>query len=156
MKSDELYHYGRKGQKWGEHIFEKDKSSSGGRTLVRAKKSLSKNSKKLGSFLMKKRSDRKEIRRLTKKKNVKKMTNKELDERLNRIKKENEYKREVKNSKPKSKALDALRKITVDPTINIASQAFKSGEAWAANKVIDYVNEDRVDKFERVYANNKK
>lgn len=38
--SDELYHYGRKGMKWGQNIFGKKRNASKGRVIAKKKKSL--------------------------------------------------------------------------------------------------------------------
>lgn len=93
--TSELYHYGRKGMKWGQNIFGKKRSSgSSAPTTLRGKIEAKKKAKaKAKAAEEKKRKAEAEARELTKRKSVKKMSDAELKDRINRLKMEDDYRK---------------------------------------------------------------
>lgn len=85
--SDELYHYGRKGMKWGQNIFGKPKSGSKGRVVAK-KKSLLDKAKEAQAAKKKAKADAAEAER---KKDPRNMSDADLRKAIDRKRLENEY-----------------------------------------------------------------
>lgn len=96
--SDELYHYGRKGMKWGEHIFGKPRSGSKGKVVAKKKptdatpeakkKSLS---EKIAESKKAKAEAAAKAAEEARKRDPKNMTDEEIRKAIDRKKLENEY-----------------------------------------------------------------
>ena len=87
--SDELYHYGRKGMKWGQHIFGKPRGGSKG-TVVAKKKSLSDKAKEAKEAKKKAAAAAAEAER---KKDPRNMSDEDLRKAISRKQLENEYRK---------------------------------------------------------------
>ena len=87
---DELYHYGRKGMKWGQHIFGKVRTSLGNR---RARKAA-----------MKEASKRERAENKARNKSVRGMTSDEIKQRMERMQLEKDYKKLLEDTSNSSKA----------------------------------------------------
>lgn len=85
--SDELYHYGRKGMKWGQNIFGKPRSGSKGRVVAK-KKSLLDKAKEAQAAKKKAKADAAEAER---KKDPRNMSDADLRKAIDRKRLENEY-----------------------------------------------------------------
>ena len=88
VNSDELYHYGRKGMKWGQNIFGKKRSASKGRVIVKKKKSLLDRAKEAQAAKKKAKEEAAEAER---KKDPRNMSDADLRRAIDRKKLENEY-----------------------------------------------------------------
>lgn len=95
FNNDELYHYGRKGMKWGQSIFGSKKSSSSGKSKADKERAAKRQARK--ERWAKEREERRKIRkekRSTKnlrKKSVKDMTDDELKKAISRLELEKRY-----------------------------------------------------------------
>lgn len=87
--SDELYHYGRKGMKWGQNIFGKPRSGSKGRVVAK-KKSLSDKAKEAKEAKKKAKAAEAEVER---KKDPRNMSDDDLRKAISRKQLENEYRK---------------------------------------------------------------
>ena len=98
--TSELYHYGRKGMKWGQHIFGKQHSSgTAAPTTLRGKIEEKKKARaKAKAAEEKQRKAEAKARELTKHKSVKKMSDAELKDRINRLKMEDEYRKLMRDN----------------------------------------------------------
>ena len=85
--SDELYHYGRKGMKWGQHIFGKPRSGSKGRVVAK-KKSLLDKAKEAKAAKQKAKAEAAEAER---KRQPQNMSDDELRKAIARKQLENQY-----------------------------------------------------------------
>lgn len=135
--NDELYHYGRLGMKWGQHIFG-NKSSGGGKSLPGGlkEKLSSRKKKKQTQELLKKSS-----RSAQQKPSSKTMTDDELRSRINRMQLEKQYNQlhSELNPTPKSKKqqiTDIISKSASRASENLLTQAFNSAGSGVGNKVI--------------------
>lgn len=95
IESNELYHHGVKGQKWG--VIRKGLRSVGKRTLVRTTR---RGQKYVQSILAKNKEIKNSVKN-TKKKDPSKMTDAELKSANARLRLENEYLKEYKKRYPK-------------------------------------------------------
>lgn len=140
---NELYHYGRKGMKWGQNIFGR-RNSSGSGTKKSTTKSISsriskanKQRKKAKAQEDKKKQEVKEANKIKKKK-VSEMTDDELQSRINRLQMEKQYRDLEASLYPKkgenfiSQALKDAAKGSVN---NLAGQAFDTIGGEAINKI---------------------
>lgn len=144
IRPDELYHYGRKGMKWGMNIFGKIKTN-------RLNKQRSENLKKARAAKAERRSKISSDRM-----SPKKMTDKELQERIDRLSLEKKYKdavRESRSAQSRGKRfLDKFLDFTVDKVAenaaaDVVAQAMKVLVVKGTNMMFD----DEV-----VFTNNKK
>lgn len=150
---NELYHYGRKGMKWGQRIFGKDKLTLGGMR-----------NKTGGRYPWGKGAEKKPPSSKPKKKSLSEMSNSELEEYVVRMEKRRSLERRYNDLQPKQKARG--RKIATDlikstgnlvvnkiakPAIeDIGRQAAKSLLAKNVNEVLKFSDDLKV------YPNNKK
>lgn len=103
--SDELYHYGRKGMKWGQHIFGKVKTGAkkaGKKTAELAKAGYKKASTahKIHQAEKKAKEAAKEAAKRAKITDWKKLTDDELKARIARLDMEKQYKELLKKTEP--------------------------------------------------------
>lgn len=85
--SDELYHYGRKGMKWGQHIFGKPRSGVKGKVIAK-KKSLLDKAKEAKAAKQKAKAEAAEAER---KRQPQNMSDTDLRKAIDRKRLENEY-----------------------------------------------------------------
>lgn len=157
--SDELYHYGRKGMKWHQHIFGKDNKNSSGAKKKKAseldrlkKRAIEKHQAKKQrkhDESQKKQLEKKETRERLKAdmKSPKKMSDAELKSRIERLKMEKDYKDLLNNTSGISKG----KKF-------VANVLEKSGESLAI-QVVNHLGSKGLNKMfgeEVIFANNKK
>lgn len=100
---DELMHYGRKGMKWGQHIYGSDKKSS---SSSRSRKKRKSSNSKVKDFIEKRRASKKQKKASEKiaSKSVKSMSMEELLEQTRRLEAERDYlnlKKKVSDLEPK-------------------------------------------------------
>lgn len=111
----ELYHHGRKGMKWGQHIFGAAKSVSG---KIKARKVKKQRQKALAKAREKKKINEQRMKDAVNGKiNIKEMTDKELSARLARLSLENEVK------KAEGKPEKSLKNVVVDDVVKPAAIA---------------------------------
>ena len=155
--NDELMHYGRKGMKWGEHIYGQVKTA---RTNRQRNKNLAK-ARKAKAEKYKTAEERKKAINAGKIK-PKDMTDDELKDRIERLKNEQRYKELMNDTKQvnankgkaflKSAAMGPGKKIFFDTSVDIAAQTFK---AIGVKKVNEILRKKGLG-AEVVYTNNKK
>lgn len=150
--SDELYHYGRKGMKWGQHIFGKVKAA---RTTRKRKAALVKAraTKAANKAAAEKRAKDIEKGKIS----AKKMTDAELKKRMERLQLEKNYTDLVnqvdanRNNRGKrfvNKFLDStVDKVAENAAADVVAQAIKVVLTAGANKAFGK---------EEVFTNNKK
>lgn len=140
---DELYHYGRKGMKWGQNIFGR-RNSSGSVSKKSITKSISsriskanKQRKKAKAQEDKKKQEVKESNKIKKKK-VSEMTDDELRSRINRLQMEKQY-RDLEASlypkKGESYITKALKDAGQSSLKNLSEQAFDTIGGETINKI---------------------
>ena len=130
---DELYHYGRKGMKWGQHIFGKERSSG---TKKRKKESGVVDAvKKMTANRKQKKAVKAETERQKKlkKKKISDMTDDELRERIARLELEKRY-RDL-TPKDTSKGKSFLSNMLESSAKNIGTQATTYAMGYAVNRV---------------------
>lgn len=112
--ANELYHYGRKGMKWYQTIF--SKQSSGGPSTTKYGGGSDGKSKAASS-----KSE------MTPKRDIKKMSNQELQDIISRINLEKQYKQLMAEMsvKKKSKFAEMTRKILVDVATELSKEYLK-------------------------------
>lgn len=133
----ELYHYGRKGMKWGQHIFGKVKSGAGKVKAVAKKHSEKKTAKKAAKIAA-------ERAKIT---SSRKLTNEELEARIKRLKLEKEYVDLVKDTSTITAGKKFVNEVLTNSGKNLAGQVLNHYGATILNRMIG----DEV-----IYANNKK
>ena len=155
--NDELMHYGRKGMKWGEHIYGQVKTA---RTNRQRKKNLAK-ARKAKAEKYKTAEERQKALNSGKIK-PKDMTDDELKDRIERLKSEQRYAELMNDAKQaninkgkaffKSAAMGPGKKIFFDTSVDIAAQTFK---ALGVKKVNEILNKKGFE-GEIVFTNNKR
>lgn len=155
MENDnELYHYGRKGMKWGQHIFADMKAR---KTVRQRKKNLEK--ARVAKVDKAKRARDVELGKIP----AKKMTNEELEARIARLRTEETYRKLLqdqtavnKGKSAVSKILtDAGKKIFVDTAVDVAAQAVKQLMVSKTNNQFKKYF-DNADLPDVVFTNNKR
>lgn len=139
--NDELYHYGRKGMKWGQHIFGKVKNAAVGAGRF---------AKNTATDIKNKRAAKEEAERKAQRAkitNPKKLTDDELKERIARLQKEKEYKDLLKNTAASKRGHEFVTDIMESIGKNLFTQVGNHYGAEALNKMIGK---------EVIFANNKK
>lgn len=149
MSEDELMHYGRKGMKWGQHIFGSVKAA---KTKRKRKKNLEK-ARQAKVEKQKAEAERKAKLKAGKLK-PKDMTTDELKDFIARRKLEEEYKSLNRQqwSKGKSFAARVANNMLVPAAEDVGRQLAKSGMVFVANKALGL--DEKPDY--KAYANNKK
>ena len=133
--TDELYHYGRKGMKWYQNIFSKDKSGSSGKKSGDSDDS--EGGKKAGSSSKPSSS----------KKTVKDMSDEELNMAIKRLEMEKRYSDLVKSATPqeKNKAKEFVVDVVEKSGKNIATQFVTYSMGVAVNKAFEKAfNDDKI------------
>lgn len=127
---EELYHYGRKGMKWGQHIFGKAKSY-----VVKRKKS--KQLEKARDAKAKKQKEAAERKKLVEsgRLSVKKMTDDEIRTKMERMQLEKDYKKLLSETSKAQKGKDFVGKVMERSGENIATQFTTYAMGAAVNKV---------------------
>lgn len=141
MSEHELYHYGRKGMKWGQHIFGKKTASAIRRTKKKLKVAMN-------NYKHKKAEKAAELEKKRPKK-VSEMTDEELTNRLKRLRMEEEFRRLSPEPKKGTKdfiegfvtkhGTDLANKIASKATQSIADAMFKT-ESPAKEKEISVLD----------------
>lgn len=139
MENNELYHYGRKGMKWYQNIFTKDKSGD--------------SSKKSGDFddseggKKASSSSKASSESSSSKKTVKDMTDDELNVAIKRLEMEKRYSDLVKSATPqeKNKAKEFVMDVVEKSGKNIATQFVTYSMGIAVNKAFEKAfNDDKI------------
>lgn len=141
--NSELYHYGRKGQKWGQHIFGKEQSSSG-TTRTTKKKSAnpivaSIKKKRRAKQLAQRKEAAARARVEASKKKPAELTEKELRERIARLELEKKYADLMKQTgqTKQDKGRKFVAEVLEKSAKNIATQAVTYAMGAAVNKAFE-------------------
>lgn len=147
---DELYHYGRQGMKWGQHIF-------GGIKARRAAKRRAANLKKAREVRAanKKAAAERAEKVAAGKISAKNMTEAELKKRIERLELEKRYNDLRKDSNSNTKAKRFLDKF-VDTTIDKVAENAAADVIAQSLKVLTTKGANKVFGEEVVFTNNKK
>lgn len=131
--SDELMHYGRKGMKWGQHIFGKVKSAAG-RARARREEKKARELKKARSKITSSR----------------KLTDEELKARIERLRLEDDYNQlmrkvdPTKSTKGRDFVMNVLEKIGENTLTNIGTQTANKLIGEAVNKAFGVKSDDTI------------
>ena len=131
--TDELYHYGRKGMRWGQHIFGKEPTGSAG-SRKKSSNSVAKSIKKVMENQKKKREEAAKAKRTKKSiegnsKSIKDMSNDELSTVIKRLEMEQRYQTLVNDPRKVSKGKRFAE--------NFFEKAVLPGVANAGSKLIE-------------------
>ena len=124
LDSESLYHYGRLGMKWGQHIFTKMKDYSNTRRQKREVKKAAAKQKKINSS--------------PKKKAIKEMSAEELNSRIERLRLEKTYRDLLKETRPETtgKGKQFVMNILSKSVDNIGTQAATYAFGTAVNAMV--------------------
>lgn len=131
--SDELMHYGRKGMKWGQHIFGKVKDAAGKRKARREEQ--------------KAEEVRKARLKIT---SSRKLTDEELKSRIERLKLEDDYNQlmrkvdPAKSTKGRDFVMNVLEKIGENTLTNLGTQTANKLIGEAINKAFNVKSDDTI------------
>lgn len=134
MNEDELYHYGRKGMKWGQHIFGKVARTTAKAYRSAKEKSASKKADKIAKQRSKITSSRK-------------LTDAELKDRISRMKLEKEYRDLLKDTGRITKGQTFVEEVATSVGKNLVTQV---GNHYGSKVLNKWIGE------EVIFANNKK
>lgn len=137
MENNELYHYGRKGMKWYQNIFTKDKTGDSSKKTGDSDDS--EGDKKAGSGSSSSSS--------SSKKTIKDMTDEELNVAIKRLEMEKRYSDLVKSATPqeKNKAKEFVVDVVEKSGKNIATQFVTYTMGVAVNKAFEKAfNDDKI------------
>lgn len=133
---DELYHYGRKGMKWGQHIFGKVKS---GAKVVGQKAKAAHEKHKVKSAEKKAAEAERKTKEVQAKRakimNSRKLSNDELNERIKRLTLEKEYQTLLRDTSTISKGQTMAMKILENSINNIGQQTITYLMGQGVNKM---------------------
>lgn len=166
-KPDELYHYGRKGMKWHQHIFGSDKNNVGARKNKKKSSELDRLKQKAAERYKAKSAEKQKTKEEKKKKaedearekvetkarvkadmkSVKKMSDSELATRIKRLEMEKDYKSLLQNTSTIHKGKAFVARVIEKSGEELAIQVTKHVGAKGLNKVFGE---------EVIFANNKK
>ena len=154
--TDELYHYGRKGMKWGQHIFGKQSSSSGKRKKKSALQNYLTKRKKRKAAEAAAEKARLEAKAYKRKK-IKDMSDAELKERIARLELEKRYS-DLKSETSKSQTGIGKRFVNkyIDTTVDKIAESAAADVTAQMIKVALVKGANRVIGNEEVFTNNKK
>lgn len=133
MENNELYHYGRKGMKWYQNIFSKDKTGD--------------SQKKSGDFDDSEGGAKAKSGSSSSKKTVKDMSDEELNVAIKRLEMEKRYSDLVKSATPqeKNKAKEFVMDVVEKSGKNIATQFVTYSMGVAVNKAFEKAfNDDKI------------
>lgn len=136
LNNNELYHYGRKGMRWYQNIFSRDKNSSTRKKTKTSESDTIQTSTKKSS---------------TKSKNVKSMTSEELKQRIERLKLEKELRDLDPQLKARSRGkefvIGVLENIGKNTLTNIGTQAATHFLGVAINKAAKVDSKDAINRI---------
>lgn len=129
--SDELYHYGRKGMKWYQHIFGSIKTGAQRVASAISKHREEKQRKKIDKKAA--RGNKKAIR-----KKLSMMSKEEIEEAIKKLNIDNQYIEAVKKNKPSTMKAgkEVVSNILKSSAQNIGTQLVTYGLGTAVNKIL--------------------
>lgn len=132
LDSESLYHYGRLGMKWGQHIFTKLKDYSNRQRQRREVKKEAAKQKKINSS--------------PKKKDIKEMSEEELNSRIERLRLEKSYMDLLKDTRPETteKGKQFVMSILETSGKNIGAQLTTYMMGVGVNKLLGDVFKDQI------------
>ena len=145
MENNELYHYGRKGMKWYQNIFSKDKSSGSSGKSKKAGDSDDDDGSS-GGKQSRSNSDSGGSAK-SKPKSVKDMSDEELNAAIKRLESEQRYNKLMKDMNPEKehKAKEFVMDVVEKSGKNIATQFVTYSMGVAVNKAFEKAfNDDKI------------
>ena len=150
-KTDELYHHGVKGQKWGIRRFQ-NKDGSLTKAGLKRRAKLEAELKQLGGKKKRGTAGQTESAQTPRKKTVSEMTDDELRERTNRMRVEKEYYDAAKNLAQANPVKVSKGKRFMNSLMNdvVAPAAVNAGKAWAEKFMKDKLGLNEKDPVDRL------